>query len=464
MHVCKRKCHLIITPEKGEAIFKEYWEQGSYEKRVSYICSRVEYSLPERSRKRDFNSDRSKEVVYQYFFLIDGHRHQVCKQTFLNTLDESDTFLRQCAKKMRQTTSGIGPKERRGGTPRHAHTPDIKEKIRAHISKFPAYVSHYCRKQTKQKYLSSTLDVSTMVNMFNEEEGFKVSYSSYYRIFKKMNLKFKKPASDTCARCDEFQSKIKFAKTDDEKRVLTQDHEIHLRKAEAAYALKRKYKQLAKEDKSVRCLIFDLEQVFPTPNVTCGKAYYLRQLSTYNLTIIDSTTNETYNYMWHEGEASRGATEIASCLFVHIMDQIPEGVKHLYLFSDCCSGQNRNSVVAAMLLAVIETHTSLVKIDHIFLVPGHTRMECDTRHSRIEHQKKKSGLVSVPAQWYEVVRSVGPSYKVIEMAENFIDFAMLLQKDGPLIMRDKLENNTKMYWTKTHWFQYRAKTPGIVKV
>ncbi|KAK3922735.1 Ras-related protein Rab-20 [Frankliniella fusca] len=231
-----------------------------------------------------------------------------------------------------------------------------------------------------------------------------------------MKLKFKSSASDTCAKCDEFKSKIKFAKSEEEKSTLTEQHELHLRKAEAAYNLKRKFKQLAKEDKSVRCLIFDLEQVFPTPNVTCGKVYYLRQLSTYNLTIVDTTTNKTFNYMWHEGEAPRGACEIASCLFKHIMDEIPEEVRHIYLFSDCCSGQNRNSIVAAMLLAVMETHATVKKIDHIFSVPGHTRMECDAKHSRMEHQKAKSGLISVPSQWYEVVRNVGPSYKVIEMA------------------------------------------------
>ncbi|KAK3913062.1 Phosphate import ATP-binding protein PstB, partial [Frankliniella fusca] len=71
------------------------------------------------------------------------------------------------------------------------------------------------------------------------------------------------------------------------------------------------------------------QQVFATPNVSCGKAYYLRQLSTYNLTIVDCSTNNTFNYMWHEGEASRGACEIASCLFTHIMDEIDEEVTQL---------------------------------------------------------------------------------------------------------------------------------------
>ncbi|KAK3926037.1 50S ribosomal protein L25 [Frankliniella fusca] len=306
-----------------------------------------------------------------------------------------------------------------------------------------------------------------MVNKFNEEnskDGIKVTYSSYRRIFKTVGLKFKSPATDTCGKCDEFQSKIKFAKSDDEKASLSREHELHLRKAQAGYDLKNKFKKISREEKTVKCLIFDLEQVLPTPNVSCGKAYYWRQLSTYNLTVVDASTKITYNYMWHEGEAARGASEIASCLFNHIMDEISDEVTHLYLFSDCCSGQNRNSIIAAMFLTLLETHSSLKTINHIFLLPGHTRMECDSRYSRIEAKKEKSGLISVPSEWYALVRSVSDTYKVIEMKDKFIRFRSFLEKDGPLIMRYKLEDGTKMYWSEMHWFQYQASLRGKVQV
>ncbi|KAK3913063.1 Proline--tRNA ligase [Frankliniella fusca] len=239
-HVCTaRKCHLIVTPAVGETLFNEYWGQGSYERRVSYICA---FSTPERHRKRDLDSDKNKEVVWQYFFTINGERHQ------------TDTFLRRCQAKVRETVSGIAPKERRGiATPQHAHTPDFKDLIRAHINKFPAYVSHYCRKQTKQKYLSSTLSVKTMHNKFleqNAEKNIKCSYSAYYRVFRKMGLKFKQPPQDTCNKCDELKAKIKFSKSEEDENRLKTEHALHLRKAEEAYKLKRIYKNLSKEDKS----------------------------------------------------------------------------------------------------------------------------------------------------------------------------------------------------------------------
>ncbi|KAJ1519809.1 hypothetical protein ONE63_005062 [Megalurothrips usitatus] len=255
-----------------------------------------------------------------------------------------------------------------------------------------------------------------MLKMFNEKykiDNFEVSYSSYYRIFKTCNLKFKQPSADTCATCDELVTQLKCVKTETEKIKLKEKHELHLRKADAAYQLKREMKSAAKDSESVRRLIFDLEQVFSTPSVTCGKAYYLRQLSVYNLTIVDSKTNVTSNYMWHKGEAGRGATEIASCLYKHFMDEVPNTVTHVNLCSDCCTGQNRNSIIAGMFQIVLALHPSIKQIDHVFLVPGHTRLECDSRHSRIEAKKNKAGLISVPSGWYELVSSVGEKYNVI---------------------------------------------------
>ncbi len=117
-----------------------------------------------------------------------------------------------------------------------------------------------------------------------------------------------------------------------------------------------------------------------------------------------------------------------------------------------------------MFLTVLETHSSLKTTNHIFLLPGHTRKECDSRLSRIEAKKEKSGLISVPSEWYAFVRSVSDTYKVIETKDKFIRFRAFLEKDGPLIMRDKLEDGTKMYWSKMHWFQYQASLRGKVQV
>lgn len=43
--------------------------------------------------------------------------------------------------------------------------------------------------------------------------------------------------------------------------------------------------------------------------------------------------------------------------------------------SDCCGGQNKNSVIMVMCLWFLEKHDSIAEIDHKFMVPGQNRME-----------------------------------------------------------------------------------------
>lgn len=53
--------------------------------------------------------------------------------------------------------------------------------------------------------------------------------------------------------------------------------------------------------------------------------------------------------MRDESEAHRGASEIATCLFL-FLHNLPRSVSKVTCFSDTCGGQNRNHVVASMFL------------------------------------------------------------------------------------------------------------------
>lgn len=69
-----------------------------------------------------------------------------------------------------------------------------------------------------------------------------------------------------------------------------------------------------------------------------------------------------------------------------------ETVKTEILYSDTCEGQNKNLHVACMFTYLLQVKPSLTEIHQKFLVPGHTRIECDADHSVIETQKKKANL------------------------------------------------------------------------
>ncbi|KAK3924824.1 Halomucin [Frankliniella fusca] len=470
---CKRlKCADVITEEDAKTICSEYWAQGSYEKRRLYVASRVEDLPKKRCRTRVDNSGVERKMNCKYFLFVNKEKVQVCRATFLNVLSETDAFVRRVV--ATKTTSGTVHMDKRGRKkPKHQLPSLKKQEVLDDIASYPKYISHYCRKQTASKYLPSHLTLEAMHRNYKKKVEKPVSYWTYRRVFKTLNLKFKQPNKDTCAKCDSYVMKIKICADETEKEKLLKEKELHLRKAESAYSLKRESRKRFEIDESKRVLIFDLEQCLPTPYLKCSEVYYARQLYVFNMTIYDTTTKITTCYMWHEGEAGRGANEISSCLFKHCLDEIPENVKHLRLFSDSCTGQNRNSIVAAMFHALLQEKKTIDVVDHVFLVPGHTRLECDNKHSVIENAKKTVETINVPSEWYELVDIAGRTnlekfpdggFRVVQMKDSFYDFSALLLAQGPLVKRLQDEDGNAFHYLKTHWFCYKKSKPFIVSV
>ena len=88
-----------------------------------------------------------------------------------------------------------------------------------------------------------------------------------------------------------------------------------------------------------------------------------------------------------------------------------------YIYSDSCTGQNRNRVMEMPLLHTVKT-SSIEVIDHKFLQTGHTNME------RLEFAKKKHTTIYHTSQWTLVVyaRRKNP-YTVVPLRHTvFLDF------------------------------------------
>lgn len=134
--------------------------------------------------------------------------------------------------------------------------------------------------------------------------------------------------------------------------------------------------------------------------------------------------------MWHAGKASRGGNEIASCLLSHLKS-LQKNVNTIIFYSDSCFGQNKNSIVALMFSIFALTTENIDYIDHKFMIPGHTHMECDIDHSIIERKKKKTSIqIHHPRDWYQLVSSAGnkTQFKVYEMLQDSIlDFNSIIR-------------------------------------
>nr|CAI5818325.1 unnamed protein product [Callosobruchus analis] len=67
--------------------------------------------------------------------------------------------------------------------------------------------------------------------------------------------------------------------------------------------------------------------------------------------------------------------------------RLAQNVKTLNFYSDSCSGQNRKIYQVIMLcyaLKELPATSSISEINHKFLEPGHTHMEADSMHAKIE--------------------------------------------------------------------------------
>ena len=117
---------------------------------------------------------------------------------------------------------------------------------------------------------------------------------------------------------------------------------------------------------------------------------------------------------------------------------LPDNVKNVVFYSDACGGQNRNSHVSAMFLTALQDKKSLDQADRKFMTSGHSHMECDVDHGLIEKLNKTEISISVPHDWFQLVRTVGKTKKfsVIELKyADFHDFSSLLST--ALVLRKK---------------------------
>lgn len=120
-------------------------------------------------------------------------------------------------------------------------------------------------------------------------------------------------------------------------------------------------------------------------------------------------------FMWHEGQASRGAQKILSCLFKFI-SQLPPTIKHIDAFNDNAGGQNKNKHIIKFWSYVVST-TKIETVDHKFLVSGHSFMECDQDFGIIEKRKKKTSHVFIPNDWMNIVAQSSKTFLVHKMTQ-----------------------------------------------
>lgn len=446
---CRKQCHSFISEETRQVLFAKYWSLK--DKMLQwYFLSKLTSTLGISKRKVLAEEDDNyyRNNTYHYYLPdCNNNRFQVCQKMFVDTFDVSVRVVRTAISK--------SSPDKRGKHPHHKKLDSaLVDSVKSHIKSFPMVESHYCRADSNRKYLDEHLNVSKMHRLYlmgkDPKDKEVASLRQYRDIFNSyFNLSFFKPKKDQCSQCAEWQSSEENAA----KYQLHQDSKNFVR------GLKKQDKERSRDKEqgtNVRVLTCDLEKVLYCPQSELGDFYYKRKLSVYNFTIFDCTVKEGHLYVWDMTTGKRGSDETSSFLQHYIENVVSknEAIDTIIIYSDSCSGQNKNQFLYTMFYSL--AMRLKLTIIHRYLEKGHTQMECDSVHARVEKKIKKQEIFT-PSQYYGFMRTAKvkkPIYKVHEVKQNEIFNYRTLAKHM---------NWSKVPISKVREIIFGPTAPGVVK-
>ena len=318
---------------------------------------------------------------------------------------------------------------------------EIRQTIRQHISSFPARESHYSRADNRKRiYLTSDLNISEIFRLFLQQHPDMKTIAKewiYRDIFNyEFNISFGFPRTDVCDTCEKFNADIKFAtvnRNNDLVLKLRTEHEVHKRKGDAFYEQIREDKHLALSSDDTQVIAMDFQKNLLLPVTGIGQEYYKRQLAVHNLGIHDVCSGNASMYIYAENFAHKGPNEVLSCL-EHYIDELPESIRKLVIFTDNCFSQNKNRYIVAFLQNLCNTKLVKLLLSTLFLVTA----ECHVTETLAGLKKKKlktdkfhkpSDLVNLIAK-----SSINSSWKIVYVEHPFTDN---LEMDSRPVVRVK---------------------------
>lgn len=130
------------------------------------------------------------------------------------------------------------------------------------------------------------------------------------------------------------------------------NYENHICRRDESFATKQLDKEKASNNNIFCSATFDL-RVLQIPSSDVSSMYYSRKICTYNLTLQEAALpNRGFCYLWTELNGQNGSSEIGTAVYKWIQ-QLSKNITEISLYSDTCSGQNRNQFIAALFLYIV---------------------------------------------------------------------------------------------------------------
>lgn len=406
---------------------------------------------------------------YKFHVMVGEERKQVCKQAFLSINAVGEKRIRRL---QGNASRGENPVDRRGQqTNRKTFPLEFVETVKDHIRSFPLKVSHYASKEIK--YLDARLDIKKMHTIFLEANpGSEVKYSFYYKVYKEhFNYRFGRPQIDTCCECERLNNRIKNPQLNETaKRVAQAQMEVHKRRSNKFYKSIRDVTEYCKLHDNAMILCFDYMQNVSLPKIPVQETYYLRQLSVFPFGVHDNKNDKATFYLYHEGIAQKGANEVCSFLMKYINDNIPPHVDELYLYSDNCTGQNKNHTMIRFLMSLTETGR-FKKVLFRLPIRGHSYLSCDRDFGMIKKKMNKIDRYYSTKEVMEIFLTAtqqGKFYVDLIGTQDIVDFAKwwpLVYKKTTSSEETKVQKRGKKEFFQVsayHQFKFESSQVGVV--
>lgn len=444
---CKLKCFERISENDRAEVIKHVNSLKSHDEVNLYLTGLVNILPVQRRRVNDELQANFRDATYSYSIRVmrdnSVQEVKVCKNAFISINGISRGKIDYILNQMKGT--GKPPSYNKGKHHNRPHklSDTTVEAVRSHIKSFKGRESHYSHKDSNKTYLPQDLNVSKMHKMFKEMYPDVIcSCESYRNIFNKdFNISFGYPRSDTCSTCDKYAAQKKYLENQlaDEKdvekkgkllseiRIIDTEHEVHLAKAKIFYGRKKAAKKVSRTTPHKEAICMDYAKNYPCPNITTNDVYYRRQLSVYAFNIHVLSNSSSIFYIYPETVAHKGSDEVASFLHHFVYSHLDKDVTHLEIFSDSCSGQNKNKTLLRLMHHLVHVEKRFDYIKMTFPIRGHSYLECDKNTALVKH----SLTAEIPEDWVNIFQNARskPSPFIVEEVKqemikdwsNFID-------------------------------------------
>jgi hypothetical protein len=250
---CKFKCSDFFSEDDRNALCRHFYSLD-YVNKKNYILSCITIHEIKTQKVHRSAGRKARTFSKKCYFTKNSVKIQVCQKFFTGTLCISVDVISDAVAKSDNLAIYKSEDKRGKKAPPNKTKEDDVQFVREHIESFPLIDSHYCRKDSKKRYLAS--EIKSVTNMYRlymerceESERTAVSEYKYRSIFcEDYNISFFKPKKDQCNICSKYNKA-----NDDTKATLESGYQDHISRKNISSLAKEADKAKSNKDTTL-CL------------------------------------------------------------------------------------------------------------------------------------------------------------------------------------------------------------------